>query len=410
MCRFPCLVALLCATTVLYAEPLRFDEALTRAEQRAPALTAADAGIAAATAARVAAGRLPDPSLFVGLDNLPVSGTDAWSPTRDSMTMHKFGVVQQFPNGAKRAAARAARTADVALAGAERHERRTALRSATAVAWIEGYHLRRQHALLDALEAENRTLTATVQAALAAGEGRVADSYVPVREAVELADRRDDLARDEARVLAGLTRYVGLTSLAELAGEPPEFRIDPASLREHLVHHAELARYVAELDQADAALREAVAARRPDWGMELAFQHRGPAFGDMVSLQFSLDLPVSPATRQDPLIEARRHDVDRLLAERADMLRNHENTLATLLGRHASLGRQLARAQQTLLPALQRQVELLEAGYRAGSADLRELLDARRELLAARLRIIDLESRSEVIAARLHFAYEETQS
>lgn len=410
MCRFSCLVALLCAATVLHAEPLRFDEALIRAEQRAPALTAADAGIAAAAAARRAAGRLPDPSLFVGLENLPVSGTDAWSPTRDSMTMEKFGVMQQFPNGAKRAAARAARAADVALAGAERHERRTALRIATAVAWIEGYHLRRQHALLDALEAENRTLAATVQAALAAGDGRVADSYVPVREAVELADRRDDLARDEARVLASLDRYVGLASLAELAGEPPAFRVDAASLREHLVHHAELARYVAELDQADAALREAVAARRPDWGVELAFQRRGPAFGDMVSLQFSLDLPVSPATRQDPLIEARRHDVDRLLAERDDMLLDHENTLATLLARHASLGRQLERASATLLPALQRQVDLLEAAYRAGGAGLRELLDARRELIAARLRIIGIESRREVIAARLHFAYEEAQS
>ncbi|MGE3772506.1 MAG: TolC family protein, partial [Gammaproteobacteria bacterium] len=239
---------------------------------------------------------------------------------------------------------------------------------------------------------------------------RAADGYVPVREAVELADRRDDLAREEARVLASLARYVGLSSLAELAGDPPAFRVDPASLRAHLVHHAELARYGAELDQADAALREAVAARRPDWGLELAFQHRGPAFGDMVSLQFSFDLPVSPATRQDPLIDARRHDVNRLLAERDDMLRDHEKTLAGLLGRHASLGRQLERARATLLPALKRQVELLEAGYRAGGGELRELLDARRELIAARLRIVEIESRREVIAARLHFAYEETQS
>ncbi|MGE3774985.1 MAG: TolC family protein, partial [Gammaproteobacteria bacterium] len=219
MCRFRCLVAVLCMAATLHAEPLRFDEALIRAEQRAPALTAADAGIAAAAAARRAAGRLPDPSLFIGLDNLPVSGADAWAPTRDAMTMQKFGVMQQFPNGAKRAAARAARAADVALAGAARHERRTTLRSATAVAWIEGYHLRRQHALLDALDAENRTLAAAVQAALAAGGGRAADGYVPVREAVELADRRDDLAREEARVLASLARYVGLSSLAELAGD-----------------------------------------------------------------------------------------------------------------------------------------------------------------------------------------------
>ena len=34
--------------------------------------------------------------------------------------------------------------------------------------------------------------------------------------------------------------------------------------------------------------------KNPDWAVELAYQRRGPAFSDMASIQFSLDLPVLP--------------------------------------------------------------------------------------------------------------------
>lgn len=211
-------------------------------------------------------------------------------------------------------------------------------------------------------------------------------------------------------MLATLSRHVGRVSLADLAGTPPDFHIDAARLRRHIEHHPEIQRYLAELDQADAALRAAVAERRPDWGVELAFQRRGPDFGDMVSLQLSVDLPVSPATRQNPRIAARQQDIERILAERGDMLREHEQMLEELLGEHASLSRQWQRATRSLLPALARQVDLLTRGYAAGSVALRELLAARRDLIDERLRIITLESQRQVIEARLHYAYEETQA
>lgn len=410
MSRLPFLLAILWLVAPVYAGTLGFEDALRLAERRAPALTAAQADEAAARAAQRAAGALPDPKLIVGLENYPVSGSDAWALERDSMTMQKLGFVQEIPNGAKRAAERAAGDADIALAGAQREERRSALRIATAVSWIEAWHLRRQHALLEELETQNTTLAATVQASVAAGRGQAAEIYLPVRETVALADRRDELAREEARALANLTRYVGRVSLADLAGEPPAFRVDPAALRRHVEHHPELRRFVAELDRAGAALRAAVAERRPDWGVELAFQRRGPDYGDMVSLQLSVDLPVSPATRQNPVIQARRHDIERVLAERDDMLRDHERALEELLGEHASLTRQLRRAARTLLPALERQVVLLTDSYAAGGTALRELLAARRELIDERLRIVTLESRRQIIEARLHYTYEEAQS
>ncbi len=99
-------------------QPFSLDAAVERALARAPQVTASQAGVEAAQALATSAGRLPDPSLIVGIDNLPVNGPDAYSTTADFMTMRKVGVVQQFPRAEKRRLqhARAQAGADLAEA------------------------------------------------------------------------------------------------------------------------------------------------------------------------------------------------------------------------------------------------------------------------------------------------------
>ena len=52
----------------------------------------------------VSAGQLPDPIATLGVNNLPVNGPDAWSLTRDFMTMTSVGVMQEFTRADKREA------------------------------------------------------------------------------------------------------------------------------------------------------------------------------------------------------------------------------------------------------------------------------------------------------------------
>ena len=88
--------------TVFAAPPLTLDEALRLAEARSPQLAAQQASAAAAAALVPAAGQNPDPKLVAGIENLPVEGGDRWSLTRDSMTMRRVGVMQDFVRGSKR--------------------------------------------------------------------------------------------------------------------------------------------------------------------------------------------------------------------------------------------------------------------------------------------------------------------
>src|SRR5690349_11050477 len=83
-------------------EPLSLDAAVERAIEIAPQASAGEANLEAMQALAISAGRLPDPQLLVGIDNLPVTGPDAYSTTSDFMTMRKVGVAQEFPAATKR--------------------------------------------------------------------------------------------------------------------------------------------------------------------------------------------------------------------------------------------------------------------------------------------------------------------
>ena len=97
---------------------LSFNEALALAVRDAPDLRSEARQIDAAKLAALPAGALPDPKLILGMDNVPVSGSDSFSLTRDFMTMQRIGVMQEFPNQGKRKAEIALANGRVALAEA----------------------------------------------------------------------------------------------------------------------------------------------------------------------------------------------------------------------------------------------------------------------------------------------------
>jgi outer membrane protein TolC len=389
------------------AAPLSFQAALDLAVKQAPSLAARQARVEAARAQQVGADALPDPKLFVGVDNLPVTGADRWHLDRDFMTMRKVGLMQEVPNGAKRQARADAAAAEVDLSEAERRVERTKVRAAVAQAWLTRYYLEQRRTLFTELEQENHLLADAVRAQLAGGRGQAADIVGPKQEATQLADREDELQRDLAKAHGELRRWIGDDADEPLSGAPAALVVDPAAYHAHLHEHPELAAYASASQKAEADVREAVAAKRPDWGVELSYAQRAPQFGDMVSVQFTFDLPLFGKTHQNPQIAARRQQVAQLDAERDAMLREHGAELESDLADYASLGRQLDRAHKESLALAEQKVALTLADYRAGKVDLSNVLAARRERVEQRLRLIDLEQQRQAVAAKLYFSYGE---
>jgi len=405
MLRFIVCSCLLGAASLVRADPLSFDTALQIAARSSPDIAEQVARVEAARSASIAAGRLPDPKLAVGVENLPITGREQWSLTQDFMTMRKVGVMQDIPNRAKREARTAVAAAAIGQAEAERRVSILTARRDTAMAWLERYYLERRQALFDELEHENELFSQAVQAQFAAGRGLAADIVGPKQEAAEIADRRDELAGEIARSTATLKRWVGDAADEPLQGEPPPMRVEIGELRGHVHEHPDLAVFVPMTQRAQAEVYEARAAKRPDWGVELSYGRRGSAFSDMVTLEFTVGLPIFSRTRQDPEIAAKRHELSSVESQRDAMLREHTQELEGDLTEYDVLTRQLDRVRDVHLPLAKEKVDAQMTSYRAARIDLGAVLSARRELINVRLKKIELEGKRAALAAKLYYFY-----
>lgn len=386
-----------------HAEPLRFDAALRDAAQQALSIQRQETEIAARDAERIAADALPDPKAVLGIENLPVSGPDRFRPGADGMTMRKYGLMQEFPNAAKRSARREAAEARQAQALTAMMGVQAQVAADAADAWLALDSLRAQLTLLDDLEAENRLWGTVLNAQLTSGKATGAEALLPRQEALALAARRDGLERDRRKAEARLTRLLGRPGPFEPDGNAPNYPVDPARLREHLRHHPALAAYDPMTALATAELHEAEASQRPDWGVGLTWQQRGSAYDDMISMEVTVDLPLFPRQRQSPLIAARRAALAGLDRERQDAEREHAADLESDLADYALLDRQLQRQTGEAQALARQRLDLLTAAYAAGRADTAQLLAARRELHELRLEALATAGERRRLAARFHF-------
>ena len=407
---FPGRLAAGALAAVLFSMPvaaLTLDEALRQAEHEAPSLAAQAAQVEASRNSAIPAGALPDPKLLLGLQNVPIEGDNRARLDREPMTMQMVGVMQEVPNRAKRRARVEVAEAGVERATLEQRVERLKVRRQTALAWISALAVEEKLALFQTLYAENDLLVKAVRARLAGGRGQPADSVGPKQEAALLAEQEDQLQQSRAQQRAALRRWVGPRADEPLTGRLPNWPVDAEHYRHSLQRHPELVLFDPMTDEAQAEVRQAEADKKSDWSWQLAYQKRDDAFGDMMSVQFSFDLPLFPGSRQNPRIAAKQATLSQLHAQREAAEREHAQQLADDLAEYQRLDRALRRSQDSLVPLAEEKVALTLAGYRAGVGELASVIAARRELVEARLKHIDFEQARALTSARLHFAYEE---
>lgn len=407
LCCTATLLGLTGLAGTVYAEPLSFDAALALAVRETPDLRAEAAQTDAARHAAIPAGELPDPKLTLGLDNVPIEGANRFSLSSEPMTMQRIGVMQEFPNTAKRGARVDAARGRIALSEAQTRITRLTVMRETAVAWIARDAIERQLARIDALDSENRLFDAAVRARIAGGKGSAMKAVASRQEAALIDARRDELIARRQQSIAALKRWVGPRAEMSLEGEAPDWPIARDTL-EHALHgHPELAIFDPKGQVLDAEVAEAQADKKPDWALELAYQKRGSQFGDMAMVRVSFDLPVFAATRQDPKIAARLAERLGLDAEREAVMREHAAMLEADFAEYQRLAKAVKRQREVLLPLAGEKVDLALAGWRGGKGELVDLVVARRERIDAELMAIALEGERQQMAARLHYAYSE---
>lgn len=365
--------------------PLTLDAAVRQGLVHAPLLDARSADLRATREDAIRAGRLPDPSLTVGLSNYPVTGAEAFQLRADGMTMRTVGIGQAIPSRAARTAERALADAQIDTAQSEYVVATQTVRERIADAWIEVWATRQKRTLLDELRSESALAVQVTQARLRGGEGGATDALAARSDAATLDNRLEAVDADLAAAQAGLRRWLGEATAA--LAQAPDFGVLPVTpdhLEQAIDQQAPMQAWQAREQVAEAALEQARAARHPDWNVEMSYGRRAPGLSDMVMLQVGVSLPLFTRNRQDRGISARQAQRDAVQAEHEDARRAQREVVSRAVANWQGWGRQVQRYQDTLLPLARDRASTALASYRGGGS-LQPWLDARRDEIEQRL-------------------------
>lgn len=388
------------------AQPLlTLPEAQRLAAERSRQLAAQDSAVLASREMAAAAGQLPDPTLKIGVDNLPVTGSDAYSLTRDFMTMRRIGVMQEFTRGEKRQfrAERFEREAE--RGSAEKTLILANIQRDTALAWLDRYYAEAMAAVVAEQITESRLEIEAADGAYRAGRGSQADVFAARAARVALEDRASEFGRRIRTAISALARWVGNGADAPLAGKPAldAIRVDPQALEAQLAHHPQISVLAKQEGIAAAEAKLARANRSADWSLEAGYSQRGPAFSNMVSIGVSIPLQWDQKNRQDRELAAKLALVEQAKAQREDALRAHVAEVRAMIYEWENGRERRARYQRELVPLARERTQAALAAYRGGKAGLADVLAARRYELEVRLQALQLETDTARWWAQLNF-------
>jgi len=374
-----------------------------------PVLLAEAANVRALHDQSVAAGQLPDPQLLTGITQLPVNGGEALSLRDDDFTALSVGISQEFPRAAKRelraaALEQQATGAQLALTDLGQRVRLEAGRTyLEVVAAVHGAKI------LEQLSTEAVRQQDVAGIDLVAGRGAQPELLAAQVEAALVTDRGRALRQREQAGRAALARWIGAAADRPVEGSLPVFPAPPAlgQLLDDLPDHPSLAAPATSAALAATELRLATAELKPDWRMEVRYDHR-LEFPDLVTLMVGIDLPLFAGNRQDRSSAAALERLSAATAQRDDRLREATATLTTAYREWQAGTERLRYYDEALLPPGTARVEAALAAYRAGRGSLAAVLEARRSLLETELMRLDLAT--EVAGDRLQMQYFELET
>jgi outer membrane protein TolC len=385
--------------------PLTLAEAQRIAALRSERIEASDLGVSASKDLAKAAAERPDPVAKIGLENVPVNGSEAFSLQQDFMTMRSVGIMQEITRPSKLRARAAESEQAVRLAEAKKVQALVEVRRDSALAWLERYYAEATHSTITEQVESARVEVAAAEAAYRGGRGTAADVLAAREAMAEFEDQALEASRAVRTSRIALARWVGDAAERRLAGEPA---IDTIPLHKHaldtqLQDHPEVVALERREELARAGAEVARAERHADWSVEFIYSARGTGYSNMATLELTVPLQIRRAYRQDPKLAAKLAEASQAKAEREDMLREHAADIAAAIDAWESTRERRNRYRTTIVPLAADRTVAARTAYEGGKASLNDLLSAHRAEIDARLKALELEATAARLWAQLAF-------
>lgn len=406
LCRISVLLALAFGSSFVHAQSngLTLNEAVQLSLQRSSLTKAANASVLASRESAAKADQLPDPMLKVGIDNIPVTGSDRYSITSDFMTMRRVGIEQQWVSSDKRVARSERAQRAVEMEESTYLESVAKVREETAKAWVNVLYGQRTMALVSGMEKEASDDLNAVNAAHRGAKANASDVMQAQLSLSQAQDASRKNIQDLRNARLALSRWTGMPA-AIVSDETPKLisHVPGLPIDELEKYHPMLLTARRAINLADADSTVATRESNPDWSVEAAYSQRGSQYSNMVSFGISIPLPVNRAQKQNRDIAEKSALGTKARMQYEEALRDLQTDIESQSSTLESLKERIQQLNAQLLPAASQQAELATAAYRSGAGSLSAVFNTKKMLLERRLQIVELEREAALTWAALEY-------
>ena len=358
---------------------------LIAATDHHPALEMQRAEIEAARSHIAQNSSLSDPSLILGVQNLPTN----FSFNQDPMTGKVIGIGQEFPFPGKLGKERSIGEFSVQASRASLVEKQNMLRRDVKLAWYEIVHRRRS---VDAYTSHLGTLN-LLEKEIGIG---IMNGKTPISEASKVQLERAEISQmmnQERSLIAmqyaklGYATGKDIHAISQIDSLPlPAFNYSLDSLTAIASrNNPRLKQIQVNIEAANASIERSKLDRYPDFDVMLMYMQRdalapmGGATGyttqmNMISAQLSVKLPLNYGGKNDSRIAESQAMRDIKTAEKQMAEREIKAGLAEKLARLQELQIDHDLLQTSSIPSLRAIMQFLANDYRFGKASLESII------------------------------------
>lgn len=396
LCSWMTSVAVVLGTANVCAAPMAgssvstLEEAMVVAENYSAQISASRHQEAALHNRAISARQLPDPTLTLAADNIPVQGNSQERFTRSDMTMYKVGIEQMFVSSRKRDRKAQSFLEQAQQTAAGRELIRSQLQQQVASSWFDLAFARQSESTIEALKKETERQLGAQKAAVAANASPAA--AISLRILLNsIRTLHDNAVRDERIAQANLKELTGET-ITEQKGTLPDVQSLPLArnaLFAQIPDHPEVQQAARGIDVAQAQSAQSAIAAVPDIGVQVTYGYRPRNREDLAGVMVSIPLSIFQGNRQE-----RNYAADKSMAHGAQdryeqVVRQHQAQLETLLAKWDTSKAVYERQVKENIPLQKERLQLVLTQYRNAASSLSEVLEARRALLQSQIDAIN---------------------
>ncbi|WP_370978971.1 TolC family protein [Agaribacterium sp. ZY112] len=419
---FLCVSVLALSASFAQAESYTLERAVKDAQVQDPWLIGSMKRQESLEALSIESGSLPDPSVSLGIANLPIDTLDF---SQEGMTQFKVGVSQMFPRGKTLSLKREKLQNLSEMQPHAREDRNAQVAVTVSQLWLDAYKSEQTIRLIEDDRALFEHLVDVAQSSYttAAGKTRQQDLVRAQLELTRLDDRLTRLRQQRDMALARLGEWLGNPSISlsentslgnliplsapELIGAS-DLSQKLRQLSESLSRHPKIKSLDKKIKAFDSGVRVAKQSYKPQWGVNASYGYRdqtpmGDDRSDFFSVGVSFDVPLFTGKRQDKKVQSANAELEAVKTERALILRQLKSGYDAAEAKHVRLSERKSLFDTRLLKEMAEQAEASLSSYTNDDGDFAEVVRARIAEINARIEALHVDIEIQKNIAQLNY-------